>query len=76
MLGLSRLSFGSSLVHTSQEHAMTGTPADVPVPKKVHEKLVIVTCDTGCFNQWTNGQSLKEKTHKNNSKRDWNKCVF
>jgi hypothetical protein len=43
MLHRSLLSFGSSLVQTSQSHAITGTPADVPVPKNVHEKLVIVT---------------------------------
>jgi hypothetical protein len=30
-----RLSRKSPELHTSQSHAMTGTPWDVPVPKKV-----------------------------------------
>jgi len=30
-----RLSCGSLEAHTAQGHAITGTPCDVPVPKKV-----------------------------------------
>ena len=58
-LGRSLVSFGSLLVQTSHEHAITGTPADVPVPKNVNEKSLIVTGYTGCFDQWTDGQALK-----------------
>jgi hypothetical protein len=35
MLGRKRLSFASFEVHTSQVHAIMGTPVLVPVPRKV-----------------------------------------
>jgi hypothetical protein len=35
ILGRSRLSFLSGEVHTSQSHAIIGTPALVPEPRKV-----------------------------------------
>jgi hypothetical protein len=35
MLGRKRLSFSSADVHTSQSHAIMGTPALVPLPKKI-----------------------------------------
>lgn len=37
----SRLSRGSSEVHTSHPHPMTGTPCEVPVPRSVSFKLVL-----------------------------------
>jgi hypothetical protein len=36
----SLLSRASDEVHTSQLHAMTGTPCDVPVPKNVTVMLI------------------------------------
>ena len=71
-----RLSFGLSLVQTSQSHSKTGTPADVPVPKKVNEKLLIVTLDTHLANQWTYGKSLQEQTYKDNTKCNWHEGIF
>ena len=55
---------------------MTGTPADVPVPRNVHEKSEIVTGNTDGFDQWTDGQTLQEKAHKDHTEGDWYKGVF
>jgi len=38
----SRLSLGSAEAHTWQSQAITGTPCEVPVPKNVMVKVVVL----------------------------------
>lgn len=55
-----RLSRGSSLVHTLQLQATTGTPVEVPVPRKVIFILVVLFgTGRGCFEEGVGSREVR-----------------
>ena len=58
-----RLSFSSVERHTSQSHAIIGTPCDVPVPRNVIFKLESIDCDVRNYELFTGLWAQNKSNH-------------